>query len=201
MTTSDGDSSSSPTSSKEFLVDFIAGWCSGAAAIILCQPVDTVLTRLQANTTILTRNAATATTAGLQGVGIGGSAIGNGAATATLEFQGLISKAGTTSLWRGSTPMVSAVPLQNALLMSGYGWGKRLSGGVDDEEGGSHNNNNEQDVNNQLLGVFVGGTTGGIIQSFLMVSERNTAISTLFSLIIFTKFIIISPLFFHHHDQ
>ena len=68
------------------------------------------------------------------------------AATATLEFQGLITKAGTTSLWRGSTPMVSAVPLQNALLMSGYGWGKRLSGGVDDEEGGSHNRN-EQDVN------------------------------------------------------
>ena len=26
----------------EAWVDFIAGWCSGAAAVIACQPVDTV---------------------------------------------------------------------------------------------------------------------------------------------------------------
>lgn len=170
MSTNDESTSSSTTSSKEFLVDFFAGWCSGAAAIILCQPVDTVLTRLQANTTILTRKAAA--TASLQGVDIG-MPIGTGAATATLEFQGLISKAGTTSLWRGSTPMISTVPLQNALLMSGYGWGKRLSGGSDE---GSHCDG--EDVNNQLLGVFVGGTTGGIIQSFLMVRECDYIIAT-----------------------
>lgn len=144
--------SPSQTSSSELFVDFFAGWCSGAAAIILCQPVDTVLTRLQASS-ILTRNVS----AGLQGVGI--ASVVNGAAT--MELQGLVSRAGATSLWRGSAPMVSAVPLQNALLMGGYGWGKRLSG--DGQEDGK-----DKDTNDQLLGVFIGGCTGGVVQSFLM---------------------------------
>jgi solute carrier family 25 carnitine/acylcarnitine transporter 20/29 len=47
--------------------------------------------------------------------------------------------------------MIGAVPFQNALLMSGYGMGKRLCS----EE-------------NALAGAFLGGCTGGVIQSFLM---------------------------------
>lgn len=50
-------------------------------------------------------------------------------------------------LWRGSLGMISAVPLQNALLMAGYGWGKR---------------------SDTKWGIFVGGCTGGVAQSFLM---------------------------------
>jgi len=33
--------------SRDFLIDFAAGWVSGAATIIAGQPFDTVLTRLQ----------------------------------------------------------------------------------------------------------------------------------------------------------
>ena len=53
--------------------------------------------------------------------------------------------------------MIGAVPVQNAVLMTGYGYGKRWTD--NDEE---HNNNNV------LLGVFIGGTIGGIFQSFVM---------------------------------
>lgn len=106
-------------------IDFVAGWCSGAASIVVCQPMDTVLTRLQANTTILAQTP-----------------------VATRSF---VSEAGVKSLWRGSTCMIGAVPFQNALLMSGYGFGKRLA---------------PQEY--ELWGVFIGGCTGGIVQSFLM---------------------------------
>ena len=108
-------------------VDFIAGWCSGGAAVLLCQPIDTVLTRLQAHATVI------------------------GVTTAPLEARGLVSQAGVKSLWRGSSAMIGAVPFQNALLMSGYGMGKRLC--------------SEENV---LVGAFLGGCTGGVIQSFLM---------------------------------
>ena len=111
-------------------VDFCAGWCSGGAAVLVCQPIDTVLTRLQA---------ATATTNNVVST------------SSTMEARGLVSQAGLASLWRGSSCMISAVPFQNALLMSGYGLGTRL---VDEE--------------NVLWGAFLGGTTGGVVQSFLM---------------------------------
>jgi solute carrier family 25 carnitine/acylcarnitine transporter 20/29 len=52
--------------------------------------------------------------------------------------------------------MISAVPMQNALLMGGYGIGKQWS---------VANNADESGV---LMSVFFGGCTGGIIQSFLM---------------------------------
>lgn len=104
-------------------VDFVAGWSSGAAAVIVCQPIDTILTRLQAHHA--------------------------GAAVST-DTRGLVSQSGLRSLWRGSSCMISAVPFQNALLMSGYGLGTRLAS------------------ENVLWGAFVGGCTGGVIQSFLM---------------------------------
>ena len=51
--------------------------------------------------------------------------------------------------------MISAVPLQNALLMGGYGIGKQWS---DDSQG-------DYDT---MISVFVGGCTGGVVQSFIM---------------------------------
>ncbi|CAB9503136.1 Mitochondrial aspartate-glutamate transporter AGC1 [Seminavis robusta] len=102
-------------------IDFLAGWCSGGAAVMACQPVDTVLTRLQAGEKRL------------------------------VTARGLVQNVGMSSLWRGSSAMIGAVPMQNALLMGGYGIGKRWN----KEEGA-------------LTAIFVGGCVGGIAQSFLM---------------------------------
>eukprot|EP00977_Amphora_coffeiformis_P027118 scaffold33831_cov69-Amphora_coffeaeformis.AAC.1 len=44
-------------------IDFVAGWCSGAAAVICLQPVDTVLTRWQAGLIATTTTGGGATTA------------------------------------------------------------------------------------------------------------------------------------------
>ena len=63
-------------------------------------------------------------------------------------------KGSMTALWRGSSAMISAVPLQNAMLMAGYGVGKRFA------------ENSKPD--NVILSVFIGGCTGGLVQSFLM---------------------------------
>ena len=53
--------------------------------------------------------------------------------------------------------MIGAVPVQNALLMTGYGAGKRWS----DDFGGGDNAS-------KLMAVFVGGCVGGVLQSFVM---------------------------------
>ena len=89
--------------------------------MILCQPIDTILTRRQAGTSLV----------------VGGST----------NVRSIIHTAGLTSLWRGSNVMIGAVPFQNALLMAGYGVGKQSE---------------------SYWGVFWGGCTGGILQSFLM---------------------------------
>jgi solute carrier family 25 carnitine/acylcarnitine transporter 20/29 len=57
--------------------------------------------------------------------------------------------------------MIGAVPIQNAVLMTGYGYGKRWT--TD-----NYSSNNDGSNNNVLLGVFIGGTVGGILQSFVM---------------------------------
>lgn len=108
-------------------VDFIAGWASGAASVALLQPVDTVLTRWQAGLVSTGRLAPNARSV-----------------AGTFGFK---------SLWRGSSPMMSAVPLQNAILMGGYGIGQNMF---------------ETKDNTRLLAIFVGGCSGGILQSFLM---------------------------------
>lgn len=110
-------------------VDFVAGWCSGAAAVLACQPVDTLLTRWQAGLVAPTATVRHATTA-------------------------FASTAGVTALWRGASPMIGAVPLQNALLMGGYGVGQAYSERYAPEY--------------RRTAVFCGGLTGGILQSFLM---------------------------------
>jgi solute carrier family 25 (mitochondrial carnitine/acylcarnitine transporter), member 20/29 len=83
-------------------------------------------------------------------------------------FRGMISNFGVTSLWRGSSPMIGAVPIQNALLMSGYGAGKRWS----ESDSSESRDSNDNDA---LVGVFVGGCVGGILQSFIMSPVRNCA--------------------------
>jgi solute carrier family 25 carnitine/acylcarnitine transporter 20/29 len=122
---------------SEAWVDFLAGWISGGISVLVCQPVDTVLTRLQAGPALV---ATTATTAPI-----------------SVQTRGLVSQSGLTALWRGSSAMISAVPMQNALLMGGYGIGKKWS---EDTKG------TEYDMT--MLSVFVGGCTGGLVQSFLM---------------------------------
>mmetsp|Transcript_18561 Transcript_18561/g.27532 ORF Transcript_18561/g.27532 Transcript_18561/m.27532 type:complete len:306 (-) Transcript_18561:133-1050(-) len=126
---------------SEGWIDFIAGWFSGGAAVIACQPIDTVLTRLQAGASSLSRQASM-------------SSSYSSYFSSRPAAKSLVSNFGVSSLWRGSSAMISAVPMQNALLMSGYGIGKRWS---------------EQNTPNKVyLGVFCGGCCGGVLQSFLM---------------------------------
>lgn len=112
---------------SEAWVDFIAGWASGAASVLTMQPVDTVLTRFQA---------------------------ASSTAIVQQQTRGLVSSDGFQALWRGSSAMISAVPMQNAMLMGGYGVGKQWAAQNDSEDA--------------LMSVFIGGCTGGILQSFLM---------------------------------
>lgn len=107
-------------------VDFIAGWASGAASVIALQPVDTVLTRWQAGLIQVDR------------------------VHWTVSARSLAQSFGVKALWRGSSPMVSAVPIQNAILMGGYGMGQTYAGAE------------------RLSAIFIGGCTGGVLQSFLM---------------------------------
>lgn len=99
-------------------VDFIAGWVSGAVTVLALQPIDTVLTRKQAN----------------------------------------ISANG--GLWRGTLPMVSSVPLQNAILMGGYGMGQKF---FDPKV-----NLGVEQPYIYYAAIFTGGLVGGVLQSFLM---------------------------------
>ena len=117
---------------NEIYVDFIAGWASGAISTFGSQPIDTILTRMQATRKPLNL--------------IRGSTVNT--------TKNLIGSHGVPSLWRGSSAMIGAIPLQNALLMMGYGYGKRWC--------------EEHRPDDLLLGVFIGGCTGGVAQSFLM---------------------------------
>lgn len=114
---------------NEVYIDLVAGWASGAVSIFCSQPIDTVLTRIQANQRLTQTKTVSAT-------------------------KSLIGNHGIKSLWRGSSAMIGAIPVQNALMMAGYGYGKRWC-----------ENHKPDDV---LLGVFIGGCCGGVAQSFLM---------------------------------
>lgn len=114
----------SEVEANEFMIDLIAGWASGACSIVASQPIDTVLTRRQAGRLY------------------------------HQQSRGFLGNSGLFSLWRGSSAMIGAIPLQNGMLMAGYGSGKRFT--------------EDMRPNDVLLGVFMGGCTGGVIQSFLM---------------------------------
>jgi solute carrier family 25 carnitine/acylcarnitine transporter 20/29 len=132
-------------------VDFVSGWVSGGVSILACQPIDTVLTRMQAKASIQQ-----------SAIGLEKVATPRSGTVSVNIVRGLVSNFGITSLWRGSSAMIGAVPIQNALLMTGYGYGKRFS-----ESDGS--NDGKHSV---LTGVFVGGCTGGVFQSFVMSPVR-----------------------------
>jgi solute carrier family 25 (mitochondrial carnitine/acylcarnitine transporter), member 20/29 len=131
-------------------VDFASGWVSGGVSVLTCQPIDTVLTRMQAKASIQPSAA----------VGVEKVAPRSGAVSVNI-LRGMVSNFGVTSLWRGSSAMIGAVPIQNALLMTGYGAGKRWS-----------ESNGSTDGKHVLTGVFVGGCTGGVLQSFVMSPVR-----------------------------
>ena len=146
-------------SGDEAWVDFCSGWISGGVSVLACQPIDTVLTRMQAN-------------AGIQPAGAAGKIVPISPGTASVNiFRGMVNNFGVTSLWRGSSAMIGAVPIQNALLMTGYGAGKRWS------EGSSNDSSDKN--NNALIGVFVGGCVGGVFQSFVMSPVRTMYICNL----------------------
>ena len=152
-----GDSNDLSTmSGEEAWVDFVSGWISGGVSVLAIQPIDTVLTRLQANAIIPANNV---------GVVASSSSSSSVAASPVNILRGMVSNFGIASLWRGSSPMIGAVPVQNALLMMGYGAGKRWSEGSSPSIGTSSSDNNESNI---LLGVFIGGCTGGVLQSFIM---------------------------------
>ena len=139
----------SKTMLSEAWIDFAAGWISGAVSVLAIQPIDTVLTRIQANTHAVV-NDGTRSKPSMNTINANASA-----STLSLRpssiMRSMISNFGVSSLWRGSFAMVGAVPIQNALLMSGYGAGKRFSC-ADDEA--------NESSSNVLFGVFVGGCTG-----------------------------------------
>jgi solute carrier family 25 carnitine/acylcarnitine transporter 20/29 len=151
---------------SETYVDFIAGWASGAIAVGVCQPVDTVLTRLQAGRRSLSSSSS---------LGVVGSTVTSD--SVFVQTRGMVANFGMASLWRGSSAMISAVPMQNCLLMGGYGVGKKWSSLNNSNNLDSDGANNKDDTQQQqqqqqtiitYISVFVGGCSGGIVQSFLM---------------------------------
>ena len=118
---------------NEMLVDLMAGWASGAVSIFASQPIDTILTRIQATASN----------------------------TSLPKRKTLLGNTNLRSLWNGSFAMITAIPVQNALLMAGYGYGKRWA----ENNYNSNLGNSSQKV---YLGVFFGGCVGGLFQSFLM---------------------------------
>ena len=146
---------------REIIIDLLSGWASGAVSIVAFQPIDTILTRLQTQTgsnlfQSVRCNTSISRTSALH--------ISNNLfRTAKIDMKSLVSFSGVTSLWRGSLAMITAIPFQNALLMSGYGIGKRWSESYIAIDGKNHHRSHKE-----LGCVFLGGTLGGILQSFLM---------------------------------
>jgi len=54
--------------------------------------------------------------------------------------------------------MIVSVPVQNALLMSGYGFGRRF---FENDNNDSNGNSNASSYAKHLSAIFVGGCTGG----------------------------------------
>jgi solute carrier family 25 carnitine/acylcarnitine transporter 20/29 len=155
-------------SSESSWIDFTAGWISGGISTLAIQPVDTILTRMQANVSIHQNVPSTSSStlnkvAATQVSSTSSSSAAAMAVRPTSIFRSMISNFGITSLWRGSSAMIGAVPIQNAVLMTGYGYGKRWTTGTDD-----NNNDAVENSSDVLLGVFMGGCVGGILQSFVM---------------------------------
>lgn len=157
-----GDTPQPPPTDLEWISDFVAGWVSGAVSILVCQPVDTILTKWQAVRPVVA----------LDMTVVGG--------TTTMippplrhtnnndyrDWRGMTrhflrTAGGPRALWRGANVVILAAPLQNALLMGGYGWGTRYY-----YDNSSTTNHDDMDSSSssrskQLGAIFVGGFTGG----------------------------------------
>ena len=81
--------------------DFVAGWVSGIAGLLLTQPIDFVLTRLQS-----------------------GQQIAAAPAAPLAVLAEATSLRGLVGMWRGIVPLAATLPLNNAMLMYGYGVGR-----------------------------------------------------------------------------
>jgi solute carrier family 25 (mitochondrial carnitine/acylcarnitine transporter), member 20/29 len=147
--------SSASAISKEWLSDFVAGWLSGAVSILACQPVDTILTRWQAASPMIPTSAIIAT--GAAGISISKNKRMNNWREITIDLYRTL---GPRALWRGATPVIVATPIQNALLMSGYGFGTRYYSFQID--GHQNENSSQLSRRKQLGAIFVGGCTGGM---------------------------------------
>lgn len=135
------------------VADLLAGFLSGTISTLAVHPIDTVLTRYQA------RGGAYAASAAAS------QAVANASASApaagpVVEARALAASFGLTSLWRGAPALVGAAPFQNALLMAGYGVGRRWSSGV----GGGGTDGEHLPSQERLSAVFVGGCVGGVLQ-------------------------------------
>jgi Mitochondrial carrier protein len=73
----------------------------------------------------------------------------------------LVSSHGCRALWRGAGPMLAVVPLQNGLLMAGYGYGSRWMEPPTSHTGTTGCTTSDTQRQTQLAAIFVGGCTGG----------------------------------------
>lgn len=131
--------------SRDVLLDAGAGWAAGAASVVVSQPLDTVLTRLQQAPP--------------------------GRAPASLVRE-LRLEGGLRALWRGAGPLAWVVPVQNALLFAGYGAGERAGAYLQAEAAAAAAGRGAPPpppgVAASLLPVFAGGCAGGVLQSFIV---------------------------------
>lgn len=157
MASDSTDTNHEPNHSRnEWISDFVAGWVSGAVSILACQPVDTILTRWQAVSPPIPSVLVTATdTVGGNVKSITGSHYYNNWREMTMD---LYRTSGPRALWRGASPVIVAAPLQNALLMGGYGFGSRYFTGQTDLDASSSSLSRSK----QIGAIFVGGFTGGM---------------------------------------
>ena len=169
-------SPSTPPTDQEWISDFVAGWVSGAVSILVCQPVDTILTKWQAVRPTVAAAVVTLHTGGTTTATTTTTMIPTSPQLPRQQYHNtnnndyrdwrgmtrhfLRTSGGPRALWRGASPVILATPLQNALLMGGYGWGTRHYY--------SNGNNNHMDSSSsslsrskQLGAIFVGGFTGG----------------------------------------
>ena len=166
-----------PPTDQEWISDFVAGWVSGAVSILVCQPVDTILTKWQAVRPTVAAAVVTLHTGGTTTATTTTTMIPTSPQLPRQQYHTnnnndyrdwrgmtrhfLRTSGGPRALWRGASPVILATPLQNALLMGGYGWGTRYY-----YSGGSSNNHMDSSSSSlsrskQLGAIFVGGFTGG----------------------------------------
>ena len=128
---------------NDAVADALAGWLAGGAAAVCAQPCDTVLTRMQAGAD----------------AGAAGGRWGGGARA---QVSAVVARGGVGALWRGVSAMCAVVPMQNAALFAGYGAGERVARAI----GGR--GTEASTATTGLAYVFVGGTVGGLAQSFVV---------------------------------